>query len=78
MVQRGEGRVSFTPGAWLGILLTAAGTLIGQAAMFHARVVMLESASAAQEKRLDALADQIDATRKDFLEELRALRQEIR
>lgn len=65
-------------GNWVGLLLTAAGVLLGQAFLLNTRVVTLETTVAAHEKRLDDGDDRDQRTQENFVNSLNALRLELK
>ena len=71
------GKVSLSGGNWAGIILTIFGGLGGQWMLIQGRVTTLEANYVHHEKRIDAMGERIDQTRREFVEELRLLRQEI-
>lgn len=77
MTKPAEGQTRLTAGTWIGLITTVALSLGGQAFLFHGRVVTLEAQHVASEKRVDVLEIKMDSTRREILDELRALRQEI-
>ena len=63
---------------WLGLLVTVGTTLIAQAWLFNARVVTLEADANNTKAQMSAMDGRIDTARREIMEELRGIRQEIR
>lgn len=63
---------------WVGLLCTVGLTLAGQAWLFNARVVTLEANVDNQKAQIGQLDTRIDTARRDIMEELRGIRQEIK
>lgn len=63
---------------WLGLLATVGTTLVSQAWLFNARVLTLEANADNQKAQMTTMDARIDTARREIMEELRGIRQEMK
>ncbi len=73
-----NGTTSLSAGSWVGLVITVVLSLGGQAFLFHGRVVTLEANRIMDSERINSLEIRMDATRREILDELRAIRAELK